>query len=103
MLDKKIKIKSGRNRSACTPLLLSPIILCLWLSKKKKKKKRTRFGIDWEKREFGPRREKDGERAGKRMRGRFWNKRKVENKSRRWRYMGIRVWWEKNKRKKNII
>ena len=64
------------------------------------KKGRTRFGIDWEKREFGPHREKDGERAGKRKRGRFWNKRKVEEKRRRWRYMSIRVWWGKNKRKK---
>ena len=27
-----------------------------------------KFGIDWEKREVGPHREKDGERAGKRKR-----------------------------------
>ena len=29
-------------------------------------KKVCKFGIDWEKRESGPHREKDGERAGKR-------------------------------------
>ena len=37
MSDKKKKIKKGvRNQPACTPLLLSPVILCLWLSFKEK-------------------------------------------------------------------
>ena len=61
-----------------------------------------KFGIDWEKREFGSHRGKDGERAGKRQRkrGRLWNK--VESKEERgedgdiWVYVGGR---EKIKRK----
>ena len=43
----------------------------------------------------------ENERGGERNReGGSGIKLKVEKKSRRWRYMGIRVWWEKNKTKK---
>ena len=31
-MSDKNKNKSVRNQLVCTPLLLSPIILCLWLS-----------------------------------------------------------------------
>ena len=60
-----------------------------------------KFGIDWEKREFGPHRGKDGERVGERQReGGSGIKWKVKKKRGGWRYMGIRVWWRKYKRKK---
>ena len=62
---------------------------------------------DWEKKEFGPHRGKNGERAGERQReGGSRIKWKVKKKERGRRYMGIRVWWrkirgEKKRKKKN--
>ena len=62
---------------------------------------------DWENREFGPHRGKNGKRAGEREReGGSRIKWKVKKKERGRRYMGIRVWWrkirgEKKRKKKN--
>ena len=56
----------------------------------------------WNQVKKGKKKSRERESLRKKERGRLWNQVESEKKRKRrgWRYMGIRVWWRKIKRKK---